>query len=67
MAIVVAQSIALTPRRFFGSLRSSTSLALAANPLYLVLFSLQILLINGGRRRFSLLKQARRPGLLTKP
>jgi cellulose synthase/poly-beta-1,6-N-acetylglucosamine synthase-like glycosyltransferase len=43
----------------------STSLALAANPLYLVLFSLQILLIMAGVAGFLL--QARRPGLLTKP
>jgi hypothetical protein len=43
----------------------STSLALAANLLYLVLFSLQILLIVAGVAGFLL--QARRPGLLTKP
>ena len=42
-----------------------TSLALAASPLYLTLFVLQILLIAAGVAGFLL--QARRPGLLTKP
>jgi cellulose synthase/poly-beta-1,6-N-acetylglucosamine synthase-like glycosyltransferase len=42
-----------------------TSLALAADPLYLVLFVLQELLIAAGVAGFLL--QARRPGLLTKP
>ena len=42
-----------------------TSLALAASPLYLTLFVLQILLIAAGVAGF--LMQARRPGLLTKP
>jgi cellulose synthase/poly-beta-1,6-N-acetylglucosamine synthase-like glycosyltransferase len=42
-----------------------TSLALAANPLYLVLFALQTLLIAAGIAGFLL--QARRPGILTKP
>jgi cellulose synthase/poly-beta-1,6-N-acetylglucosamine synthase-like glycosyltransferase len=43
----------------------ATSLALAAKPLYLALFSLQILLIAAGVAGFLL--QAKRPGLLTKP
>jgi cellulose synthase/poly-beta-1,6-N-acetylglucosamine synthase-like glycosyltransferase len=42
-----------------------TSLALAADPLYLALFALQVLLIAAGIAGFLL--QARRPGLLTKP
>jgi len=49
----------------FWSAALGTSLALAANPLYLTLFALQIVLIAAGIAGFLL--QARRPGLLTKP
>jgi cellulose synthase/poly-beta-1,6-N-acetylglucosamine synthase-like glycosyltransferase len=43
----------------------ATSLALAANPFYLALFALQILVIAAGIAGFLL--HAQRPGLLTKP
>jgi cellulose synthase/poly-beta-1,6-N-acetylglucosamine synthase-like glycosyltransferase len=43
----------------------ATSVALAADPLYLVLFALQVSLIGAGVAGF--LVRSRRPGLLTKP
>ena len=52
-----------SPLFWFAAL--GTSLALAANPLYMTLFALQIVLIAAGVAGFLL--QARRPGLLTKP
>jgi hypothetical protein len=52
-----------SPLFWFAAL--GTSLALAANPLYLTLFALQIVLIAAGVAGFLL--QARRPGILTKP
>ena len=52
-----------SPLFWFAAL--GTSLALAANPLYVTLFALQIVLIAAGIAGFLL--QARRPGLLTKP
>ena len=52
-----------SPLFWFAAL--GTSLALAANPVYLTLFALQIVLIAAGIAGFLL--QAGRPGLLTKP
>jgi cellulose synthase/poly-beta-1,6-N-acetylglucosamine synthase-like glycosyltransferase len=49
----------------FWIIALATSLALAAQPLYLALFALQILLILAGMAGFVL--QTKRPGLLTKP
>jgi cellulose synthase/poly-beta-1,6-N-acetylglucosamine synthase-like glycosyltransferase len=52
---------------FFWLVALGTSLALAADPLYLGLFALQVLLIAAGIAGFLLKSRAKRAGMLTKP
>jgi len=52
---------------FFLLVMLTTSLAMAANPLYLAMFALQLLLIAAGIAGYLLHASSMRPGLLTKP